>query len=180
MLGPICCKSYNVNSYPQLFIFLLVQKNIYSQSPLCTRSLPSFPAEIGFFKSSDRGCRTKGPLPNLGRLTVYTLPIRCRGQMRLLANWKVACKEPCKLGLIRDVRGIFPILEDKRPIIYPSDQVGGGGALPGFLRWGGGGEGMMPVSTPPPTPPPPPPKDCIKDGGSADSSSLQTKYGMKV
>ena len=36
MLGPNCCKSYNVNGDPQLFIFLLVQKNIYSLSPLGT------------------------------------------------------------------------------------------------------------------------------------------------
>jgi hypothetical protein len=28
MQGPICCKSYNFNGYPQLFIFVLVQKNI--------------------------------------------------------------------------------------------------------------------------------------------------------
>jgi hypothetical protein len=70
MQGPICCKSYNFNGYPQLFIFVLVQKNIYSLSAFCTRLLTSFPAEIWFFKISDRGCRTKGPLPNLGRLTV--------------------------------------------------------------------------------------------------------------
>ncbi len=70
MLGPICCKSYNVKGDPQLLNFFLVQKNIYSQSPLCSRSLTSVPAEIWFFKSLDRGCRTKGPLPNLGRLTV--------------------------------------------------------------------------------------------------------------
>ncbi len=63
-------KSYKVNGDPQFFIFLLVQKNIYSLSPLCTRSLTSVTAEIWFFKSLDRGCRTKGPLPNLGRLTV--------------------------------------------------------------------------------------------------------------
>ncbi len=58
---------------PQLFIFVLVQKNIYtySLSAFCTRLLTSFPAEIWFFKISDRGCRTKGPLPNLGRLTVF-------------------------------------------------------------------------------------------------------------
>ncbi len=70
MPGPICCKSYNFNGYPQLFIFVLVQKNIYSLSAFCTRLLTSFPAEIWFFKITDRGCRTKGPLPNLGRLTV--------------------------------------------------------------------------------------------------------------
>ncbi len=68
--GPICCKTYNVNGDPQLLIFLSVQKNIYSLSPLSTRSLTSAQAEIRFFKSWDRGCRTKGPLPNLGRLTV--------------------------------------------------------------------------------------------------------------
>jgi hypothetical protein len=73
MLGPICCKSYNVNGDPQLSIFLLVQKNIYSLLPLCTRSLTSVLAEIWFFKTSNRGCRTKGPLPNLGRLTVYIM-----------------------------------------------------------------------------------------------------------
>ncbi len=55
---------------PNYFFFLLVQKNIYSQSPLCTRSLTRVLAEIWFFKSLDRGCRTKGPLLNLGRLTV--------------------------------------------------------------------------------------------------------------
>ncbi len=58
---------------PNFFFFLLVQKNIYSLSPLCTRSLTSVTAEIWFFKSLGRGCRTKGPLPNLGRLTVFRL-----------------------------------------------------------------------------------------------------------
>ena len=71
MQGPNCCKSYIVYGNPQIFNFLLVQKNIYSLSPLCTRSLTSAQAEIWFFNSSDSGCRTKGPLPNLGRLTVY-------------------------------------------------------------------------------------------------------------
>jgi hypothetical protein len=70
MQGPNCCKSYNVYGDPQIFNFLLVQKNIYSLSPLCTRSLTSAQAEIWFFNSSDSGCRTKGPMPNLGRLTV--------------------------------------------------------------------------------------------------------------
>jgi hypothetical protein len=70
MQGPICCKSYNFNGYPQLFIFVLVQKNIYSLSAFCTRLLTSFPAEIWFFKISDRGCRAKGPLPKLRQLTV--------------------------------------------------------------------------------------------------------------
>ena len=46
MLGPICWKSYNVNGDHQLLIFLLVQKNIYSLSPLCTRLLTSVSAEI--------------------------------------------------------------------------------------------------------------------------------------
>jgi hypothetical protein len=46
MLGPICCKSYNVNGDHQLLIFLLVQKNIYSILPLYTRFLTSIPAEI--------------------------------------------------------------------------------------------------------------------------------------
>ncbi len=55
---------------PKYLIFLLVQKNIYSLSPLYTRSLTSAQAEIWFFNSSDSGCRTKGPMPNLGRLTV--------------------------------------------------------------------------------------------------------------
>ncbi len=68
MPWPNCWKSYKVNGYPQFF--LLVQKNMYSQSPLCARSLTPVLAEIWFFKSLDRGCRTKGPLPNLGRLTV--------------------------------------------------------------------------------------------------------------
>ncbi len=54
------------------YFFLLVQKNLYSQSPLCTRSLTPVLAEIWFFKSLDRGSRTKGPLPNLGRLTVIS------------------------------------------------------------------------------------------------------------
>ncbi len=72
MPWPNCWKSYKVNGYPQLFIFLLVHKNMYSQSPLCARSLTPVLAEIWFFKSLDRGCRTKGPLPNLGRLTVVT------------------------------------------------------------------------------------------------------------
>ncbi len=44
---------------------------MYSQSPLCARSLTPVLAEIWFFKSLDRWCQTKGPLPNLGRLTVY-------------------------------------------------------------------------------------------------------------
>jgi hypothetical protein len=70
MQGPNCCKSYNVYGDPQIFNFLLVQKNIYSLSPLCTRSLTSAQAEIWFFNSSDSGCRTKGPMPNLGCLTV--------------------------------------------------------------------------------------------------------------
>ena len=70
MQGPNCCKSYNVYGDPQILIFLLVQKNMYSLSPLCTRSLTSAQAEIWFFNSSDSGCRTKGPMPNLGRLTV--------------------------------------------------------------------------------------------------------------
>ncbi len=71
MQGPICCKSYNINGDPELLIFLLVHKNIYNIFPLCTRLLTSVLAELWFFKSSDRGCRTKGPLPNLGRLTVF-------------------------------------------------------------------------------------------------------------
>ncbi len=71
MPWPNCWKPYKVNGDPQLFIFLLVQKNIYSHSPLCTRLLTPVLAEIWFFKSFDRGCRTKGPLPNLGRLTVH-------------------------------------------------------------------------------------------------------------
>ena len=71
MQGPNCCKSYNVYGDPQIFNFLLVQKNIYSLSPLCTRSLTSAQAEILFFNSSDSGCRTKGPMPNLGRLMVF-------------------------------------------------------------------------------------------------------------
>jgi hypothetical protein len=71
MQGPNCCKSSNVYGDPQLFNFLLIQKNIYSLSPLCTRSLTSAQAEIWFFNSSDSGCRTKRPMPNLGRLTVY-------------------------------------------------------------------------------------------------------------
>jgi hypothetical protein len=70
MQGPNCCKSNNVYGDPQIFNFLLVQKNIYSLSPLCTRSLTSAQAEIWFFNSSDSGCRTKGPMPNLGRLMV--------------------------------------------------------------------------------------------------------------
>ncbi len=70
MQRPNCCKSYNVYGDPQIFNFLLVQKNIYSLSRLCTRSLISAQAEIWFFNSSDSGCRTKGPMPNLGRLTV--------------------------------------------------------------------------------------------------------------
>ncbi len=70
MQGPNCCKSYNVYGDPQIFNLLLVQKNIYSLSPLCTRSLTSAQAVIWFFNSSDSGCRTKGPMPNLGRLTV--------------------------------------------------------------------------------------------------------------
>ncbi len=70
MQGPNCSKSYNMYGNPQIFNFLLVQKNIYSLSPLCTRSLTSAQAEIWFFNSSDSGCRTKGPMPNLGRLTV--------------------------------------------------------------------------------------------------------------
>ncbi len=70
MQGPSCCKSYNVYGDPQIFNFLLVQKNIYSLSSLCSRSLTSAQAEIWFFNSSDSGCRTKGPMPNLGRLTV--------------------------------------------------------------------------------------------------------------
>jgi hypothetical protein len=70
MQRPNCCKSYNVYGDLQIFNFLLVQKNIYSLSPLCTRSLTSAQAEIGFFNSSDSGSRTKGP--NLGRLTVYS------------------------------------------------------------------------------------------------------------
>jgi hypothetical protein len=74
MLGPICCKSYNVNGDHQILIFLLVQKNINSLLPLYTWFLTSIPAEIWFFKSSDRGCRTKGPLPNLRRLTVHRVP----------------------------------------------------------------------------------------------------------
>ncbi len=72
MLGPICCKSYNVTGDPQLLNFLLVQKNKYSLSPLCTWALTSLQAEVWFFKISNRGCRTKGPLPNLGRLTVLS------------------------------------------------------------------------------------------------------------
>ncbi len=71
MPWPNCWKSYKVNGDPQLFFFLWVQKNIYSQSPLCTRSLTPVLAEIWFFKSLDRGCGTKGLLPNLGRLTVH-------------------------------------------------------------------------------------------------------------
>ncbi len=71
MQRPNCCKSYNVYGDPQILIFLLVQKNMCSLSPFCTRSLTSAQAEIWFFMSSDRGwCRTNGPLPNLGRLTV--------------------------------------------------------------------------------------------------------------
>ena len=38
MLGPICCKSYNVNGDPQLLNFFLVQKNIYSQSQIANFS----------------------------------------------------------------------------------------------------------------------------------------------
>ncbi len=48
---------------------------MYSQSPLCARSLTPVLAEIWFFKSLDRGCRTKGPLPNLGRLTVLSVHV---------------------------------------------------------------------------------------------------------
>ena len=71
MQGPNCCKSYNVYGDPQIFNFLLLQKNIFSLSPLCTRSLTSAQAEIWFFNSSDSGCRTKGPMPNL-TVTVYS------------------------------------------------------------------------------------------------------------
>ncbi len=55
---------------PNYLFFYWSRKNMYSQSPLCARSLTQVLAEIWFFKSLDRGCRTKGPLPNLGRLTV--------------------------------------------------------------------------------------------------------------
>jgi hypothetical protein len=44
-----------------------VQKNIYSLSVLT--SLHQI-ANFNPGKSSDRGCRSKGPFPNLGRLTV--------------------------------------------------------------------------------------------------------------
>jgi hypothetical protein len=76
MPWPNCWNPYKVNGDPQLFLFLLVQKNIYSHSPLCTRSLIPVLAEIWFFKNLDRGCRTKGPLPNLGRLTVWITKFR--------------------------------------------------------------------------------------------------------
>ncbi len=58
MQGPNCCKSYIVYGDPQTFIFLLVQKNIYSFSPLRTWSLTSAQAKIWFFNNSYSGCRT--------------------------------------------------------------------------------------------------------------------------
>jgi hypothetical protein len=74
----------NVYGHPQIFNFLLVQKNIYSLSPLCTRSLTSAQVKIWFFKSLDSGCRTKGPMPNLGRLTVSSCIIHAESTA---INW---------------------------------------------------------------------------------------------
>ncbi len=95
MQGPNCCKSYNVYGDPQIFNFLLVQKNIYSLSPLCTRSLTSAQAEIWVFNSSDSGCRTKGPMPNLGQLTVIMRPVMLT---RKINNVYWHCCELIKVG----------------------------------------------------------------------------------
>ena len=44
----------------------------YIQPFTSLHQVPNFnPGRDMNFKSSDRGCRTKGPLPNLGRLTVH-------------------------------------------------------------------------------------------------------------
>ncbi len=92
--GPTARKPCKVNADPQLFNFLLVQNNIYSHSPLCTRLLTPVLAEIWFFKSLDRVCRTKGPLPNLGRLTVY------HRHMWSLSKWS---------SLVRKIRKIWTL-----------------------------------------------------------------------
>ena len=59
------------------YLILYWYRKIYTASLLCTRSLTSAQAEIWFFNSSDSGCRTKGPMPNLGRLTAY-IPLSLR------------------------------------------------------------------------------------------------------
>jgi hypothetical protein len=135
MLGPICCKSYNVNGDHQLLTFLLVQKKMYSLLPLNTRFLTSIPAEIWFFKSSDRGCRTKGPLPNLGRLTVY-----CKF---FWPYWGISgliddSHEVLTYVEYRAVSGVFQNIDSPppfNPVSVSSPRTKGGGVHYTHTRW---------------------------------------------